>query len=80
MPTAIDTLFEALGGTSEVSRITRTAYSTVRSMKSNGITESRLDHIVLAAKARKPEVAHIDQLAAAVVPIDRKVVAEAVGQ
>ncbi|WP_422057352.1 hypothetical protein [Sphingomonas sp.] len=80
MPTAIDTLFDALGGTSEVSRITKTAYSTVRSMRSNGITESRLDHIVLAARARKPEVAHIDQLAAAVVPIDRKATAEVAEQ
>jgi len=76
MQTAIDALLDALGGNSEVSRITKMPYSTVRSFRSNGITEARLDHIVLAAAERNPDV-DIAALVAAVVPIDRRVAAEA---
>jgi len=50
MNEAACTLIDALGGTSAVARMTKTATSTVHSWRSIGITESRMDHIRLAAK------------------------------
>lgn len=50
MNEAACTLIDALGGTSAVARMTKTATSTVHSWRTIGITESRMDHIRLAAK------------------------------
>ena len=44
MNEAACTLIDALGGTSAVARMTKTATSTVHSWRSIGITESRMDH------------------------------------
>ncbi len=50
MNVAACNLIDALGGTSAVARMTKTATSTVHSWRTIGITESRMDHIRLAAK------------------------------
>jgi hypothetical protein len=50
MNVAACNLIDALGGTSAVARMTKTATSTVHSWRTIGITESRLHHIQLAAK------------------------------
>lgn len=47
---------EALGGTSKVATLIKAPISTVHSWKRTGITESRLDHLKLAAAAAGIEI------------------------
>ena len=45
-----DYAVEALGGTTQISILVKTPVSTVHSWRTNGITQSRLHHLQLAAK------------------------------
>ena len=62
METAADKLIDALGGTSAVARMTETPISTVHSWRKNGVPQSRLAHMKLAAQMSKPDV-DFDRLA-----------------
>jgi hypothetical protein len=64
----VSQLIDALGGTTVVARLTKSKTSTVHSWRKNGISESRLHHLRLAAMAENPGF-DFDTLAANIVPI-----------
>lgn len=64
METPASRLIDALGGTTAVARLVESPTSTVHSWRKNGIPNSRLHHLRLAAKAKKLKV-NVDALLAA---------------
>lgn len=56
MQTYADQVIDALGGTSEVSRLTEAPTSTVHSWRAIGIPKSRLAHLRLLANAKGIEL------------------------
>jgi hypothetical protein len=50
MDTYSDRVIDAMGGTTTVSRLTKAAPSTVSSWRKNGLSDSRLDHLMLIAE------------------------------
>jgi len=51
MDSYAERVIKALGGTTEVARLTKTPISTIHSRKKSGFSEGQLDHLKLAAQA-----------------------------
>jgi len=56
METAANKLIDSLGGTTAVARMTEAPISTVHSWRKNGIPQSRLAHLRLAAQASNLDI------------------------
>ncbi|MDY7525515.1 hypothetical protein [Sphingomonas sp. 10B4] len=74
MENPIDLVLDKLGGTSAVAQLLKSNPTTVHAWRKRGITESRLDHLRLAARERFP-AGELDPLIDQVVPLDRKAAA-----
>ena len=49
-------IIDALGGNAEVAKLTKAPATTVHGWRRVGLSASRLDHIWLAAMARRPDI------------------------